>query len=130
MTRKLSDLAFRLARFGAVLSLAATVIALLLPSSRLPEDLPPDFALHMVGFGVPALLAAFAARNGRGLLNAIAIITLVALASEAAQALVPGRTVSALDLVANALGIALGAWLGRMAQMLLLAIVEVPRGQS
>jgi VanZ family protein len=130
MTRNFLDLTFRLARFGAALSLATTVVGLLTPSSQLPEDLPPDFLLHAMGFGVPTLLAVFAARNGRGLINAVTIITLVALASEAAQALVPGRTVSALDFVADLLGIALGACLGRMAQLLVFAIADVPRGQS
>ncbi|HXV22792.1 MAG TPA: VanZ family protein [Alphaproteobacteria bacterium] len=130
MTRKLLDLAVRFARFGAVLSLAATVTAMLVPGQDLPEDLPPDLALHAVGFGVPALLAVFAARKGHGPLIAVTLIAVAAVASEVAQALVPGRTVSALDIGADLLGIALGALFGRMLRLLLLAIAEAPRGQS
>ena len=130
MTRSVVDLAFRLARFGAALSLAATVAGMLVPGEDLPNHLPPDLMLHLVGFGVPALLAAFAARRGRGLAKALAIIALAGVASELAQALVPGRTVSALDLAADAVGIALGACLGWALQRLLLGLVVAPTGQS
>src|SRR4051794_33201320 len=33
----------------------------LLPGQDLPSNLPPEYYLHAIGFGVPALFAAFAA---------------------------------------------------------------------
>lgn len=117
-------LLFRIARIGAALSLALTVAGMLTPVSETSEELAPDLLLHAIGFGLPALLAAFATRERRGLMTALAVIAAAALASEAAQTLVPGRTVSALDLAADAVGIAIGAALGRVAQSVLLGLAR------
>jgi len=131
MTRSLFDRARRLARIGAVGTLATTVAGMLVPGSDLPENLPPDLMLHAVGFGVPALFAAFAARSGRGIASGAAVIAFAALVSEGAQALVPGRTVSALDLAANGVGIGIGASFGWVIQLGLLRLLPAaPRGQS
>ena len=127
MTRRLLELAVRLARYGAVLSLTVTVIGVLLPGAALPRDLPPDTLLHAAGFGVPALLAAFAARSGRSLLNAGVAIALVATASEFAQAFVPDRIVSVHDLASNAVGIAIGCGIGWLAQMALFGLISAAR---
>jgi len=106
------ELAVRLARWAAILSLTVTVIGVLLPGEDLPGNLPPDYYLHAIGFGVPALCAAFAARNRRSAIAAATAIALVALASELAQYFVPGRTVSAHDMAANLFGIAAGSTIG------------------
>jgi VanZ family protein len=130
MTRRVLEILFLLARLGAAASLAVTLVGMLVPSTSLPQHLPSDLLLHAVGFGVPALLACFAARGGRSLFHAVAIVALAALASEAAQSLVPGRTVSALDLAADAVGIGCGASLGRLARLLLLELAGPRRVQS
>jgi VanZ family protein len=61
---------------------------------------------------VPALFAAFAARNRWNVTAAAITIALVALASELAQYFVPGRTVSAHDMAANLIGVAAGSMIG------------------
>src|SRR5437867_752889 len=91
VTRRLFELGVQVARFGATLSLAITVVGVLLPGPDLPEHLPPDYLLHGFGFGAPALLAAFAARNRRNVSAAAIAIVLIALASELGQYFVPGR---------------------------------------
>ena len=130
MTSSLLELSFKLARIGAALSLAVTVAGTLTPAEDLPPGLPADMLLHIVGFGVPTLLAAFSSRRGRGLLRAVAIIALAAVASELAQAFIPGRTVSVFDLAANLAGMALGAAIGWALQRLFLGLAVAPSGQS
>ena len=130
MTRGALALVSKLASAGSAVSLAITVAGTLLPGEDLPQDLPPDLMLHFVGFGVPALLGAFAARSGRGLAAALAIIVFAGAASELAQAFIPGRTVSFLDFAANAVGILMGAGLGWGLQRLLLGTLVAPRSQS
>ena len=116
---------FHLARLGAALSLALTFWGLLIPAASLP-DLPPDKLLHVVGFGAPAFFAAFASRGPRSLRNAFLIIAAAAVAGEAAQAFVPGRTVSLADLAADGVGIALGLWLGRRLQRVFVRLAGAP----
>jgi VanZ family protein len=129
VTPRTLELLLRLARLGAALSLAVTVVGMLTPAEDLPQNLPPDLLLHVLGFGVPSLLAALAARSGRALRVDLAIVVFAAVAAEIAQAWVPGRSVSALDLVADAVGIAAGTCLGRLAHALLLGAMA-PRRQS
>jgi len=109
VTPRLFEFAVRAASWAAILLLILTVIGVLLPKSDLPPNLPPDYLLHGFGFGGPALLAAFAARNRRNASAAAITITLVALASELAQYFVPGRDVSMHDMAANVIGIAAGS---------------------
>jgi hypothetical protein len=130
MSRRVVEILFLLARVGAAVSLALTVAGMLVPAPSLPQQLPSDLLLHALGFGLPALLAAFASRGGRSLFHAVAIVTLAALAGEAAQALVPGRTPSALDLAADAVGIGCGASFGWLARLLLLEMAGARRAQS
>ena len=130
MTRRVTEIFFLLARLGAAVSLAVTLVGMLVPGPSLPQQLPSDLLLHAVGFGLPALLASFAARGGRSLFHAVAIVALAALVGEAAQSLVPGRTVSALDLAADAVGIGCGASLGWIARLLLLEMAGIRRVQS
>ncbi len=131
MTRSLFDLAGYLARLGAVAMLATTVAAMLIPGPYLPRHLPPGLLLHAIGFGAPALLAAFASRSTRENAGSAATIVAVALATEIAQALVPGRSVSGVDLAANAIGIGIGAPLGWVIHLgLLRRLRAAPGGQS
>ena len=111
-----------------MLTLAITVIGVLLPGPDLPEHLPPDYLLHGFGFGVPALLAAFAARNRRNVGTVAVAIALIALASELAQHFVPGRTVSAHDMAANAIGIAIGSTIGLLTYNLVAGLMPATRG--
>jgi peptidoglycan/LPS O-acetylase OafA/YrhL len=128
VTRRLFELAVRCARFGAVLSLTITVIGVLLPGYDLPKHLPPDYLLHGFGFGAPALFAAFAARNRRNVSAWAVAIAVIALASELAQYFVPDRTVSAHDLAANVIGIAIGSTIGLLLYSVLAGLVPATRG--
>ena len=76
---------------------------------------------------MPALLAAFAARNRRNVIAVAITIILIALASELAQYFVPGRTVSAHDLAANAIGVAAGVTMGLLIYGLLSGLLATAR---
>ena len=127
MTRKLFERAVHLAGWAA-LSLADNYrnrcVAPWLGSAGQSS---PDYYLHGIGFGVPALLAAFAARNRRNVIAVAITIILIALASELAQYFVPGRTVSAHDLAANAIGVAAGVTMGLLIYGLLSGLLATAR---
>ena len=127
MSAKALEILFGIVRFGAAAALALSLAGMLAPGASLPELLPSDVILHALGFGVPTMLACFAA------IEAIALIALAGCVGELAQGLVPSRTVSALDLVANLVGIGCGAWLGRLARAAVLEmarLLSAPRAQS
>jgi VanZ family protein len=112
MSKKAHDALFGIVRFAAAAALTLSVAGMLAPVDSLPQLLPSDLLLHAVGFGAPAILACFAATSRSGRVEAIALIAAAGCIAELSQAMVPGRTVSALDLMANLVGIGCGAWLG------------------
>ena len=114
---------------GSLVSLMVVIIGLLTPAEDLPRNMPSDLLLHAVGFGVPTLMAAFASWTRRGLVLATLAIAAVALFTELAQFIVPGRDASVHDGVADAIGIAIGCSIGKLLQGLLLAPVQSHRGQ-
>jgi hypothetical protein len=133
MSAKALEILFGIVRFGAAAALALSLAGMLAPGASLPELLPSDVILHAVGFGVPTMLACFAAGRREVSIEAIALIALAGCVGELAQGLVPSRTVSALDLVANLVGIGCGAWLGRLARAAVLEmarLLSAPRAQS
>lgn len=89
---------------------AATLVVCLLPMPAVPVAMAHfDKIEHLAGY---ALLAAytvmlFPARRARW--RGLAVVFALGAAIEALQSLVPWRSNDALDLVANAAGIALGA---------------------
>lgn len=106
-----------------------TAALLLLPASDLSGWMPGvpwmrlalvfagwglDKLVHAVLFGVLAWLAVGPARSltpRRPRLTVFAVVTLYAVALEAAQHWVPDRRADVLDLLADVAGIALGLWL-------------------
>jgi hypothetical protein len=112
MSVKALDTLFFLARLGAAAALTLFLAGMLAPVTSLPPLLPSDLLLHAVGSGAPTILACFAATSRAGRVEAVALIAVAGLIAELAQGMVPCRTVSALDLMANAVGIGCGAWLG------------------
>ncbi len=70
-----------------------------------------DKLLHAVGYAVLAavVLAALRRPTGREVLAVVVLVTAFGGAVEILQAPVPGRSVSVLDLVADAVGAVLGA---------------------
>lgn len=93
-----------------MLTLAVHLWALYTPGS----DLPPasdgtDKIAHVLLFGVPAALGAYAVRPWWAMPLALALHAPV---SEVLQRLVPGRSSDPLDALADLSGIALGAYLG------------------
>jgi VanZ family protein len=116
ISRERADRLYRLAYAVAATSLLVTCIGTLLPGKDLPPNLPPDTLLHSVGFGVPTLLAAFAASGRRRLLILVLGIAATATSMELLQYFVPDRTVELHDLASNALGITVGCALGRLAR--------------
>ena len=70
-----------------------------------------DKLLHVVGYAVLAavVLAALRRPNGREALAAVVLVTAFGGAVELLQGPIPGRSVSLLDLAADAVGAVLGA---------------------
>ncbi|HVG82731.1 MAG TPA: hypothetical protein VNB28_10660 [Methylomirabilota bacterium] len=133
MSAKALEILFGMVRVGAAAALALSLAGMLAPAASLPRQLPPDLILHAVGFGVPTMLACFAAARRELRIEAIVLIAAAGCVGELAQGLVPSRTVSALDLLANVVGIGCGAWLGWMGRAALLEmarLLSAPRAQS
>lgn len=95
----------------------AVVVASLLPGAGAPTagGLPWDKPAHALGGAALALASAWALRrrDGRALLACALLAVLVGAGIELAQAFVPGRHPSLLDLTADAVGAALGALAAR-----------------
>lgn len=117
----------------AVLWTLLLVIGLLAPAVPLPASLPSwlpwprgaeqpsylDKLIHAVLFLVETRLLAIpgvVAAGGRALRRAIAIALVLAAATELLQAPIPTRSADLGDFLANLLGIAVGAYLGRGGQ--------------
>jgi hypothetical protein len=71
-----------------------------------------DKVLHMTAYALLALLPAVAFRAGTALLF-VMITELIGVALEVAQGVVPGRSCEPTDVVANTVGLLVGAALGR-----------------
>ena len=106
---------------GACLAWAAIAALTLTPGSSLPSAGLPgvDKLAHFALWAVGALALRFALRRGRGwparraAVVAFGVAVGLGVAVEAAQALVPGRSPEALDVVADALGASVTLWFMR-----------------
>lgn len=82
-------------------------------SKRPPQVLPPfqlqDKVLHLVGYGGMALWFGGVLRLGRGSVRAALLLTLMGILLECMQGLGGYRAYEEADMVANALGVLLGA---------------------
>lgn len=72
-----------------------------------------DKAAHLAMYGLFALLGYWAVRQPRPFFFLCIGIVAYGGLMEILQSLTPGRMMSAYDCLANMLGVALGAWLGR-----------------
>lgn len=109
----------RVAVGGAVVVVAAVTVVSLAPSASAAADrtlaslgapaFPYDWGFHFAAWAaVGYTVARTARRSGRRL--TVAVLAVAAVAVEAAQSGVPGRTVEAADLAANLAGAAVGYW--------------------
>jgi VanZ family protein len=98
-------------------------LAALAPLSLLPQTVPPtaidgvelslDKLFHLIAYGGLAGLATLVFADRRRRWVALAIVLLTGLGYEIGQRFVPGRSFGWDDLTANAVGVALGAIVGR-----------------
>ncbi len=104
---------------GALVAQVADFVKALLnlpPSSDTPPLLPLDKLVHAGLFFVAGALLGRGWREPRGALWALALgLLLFAGLTELIQAYVPGRSASAGDVLADALGAVVGLWLSRRA---------------
>lgn len=108
------------AAFAALWALGLAVLAY---ASLAPQLAPPtgiggvelrlDKFIHLGVYMCFAVWPWIIGSDVRRAWLATAIVTVLSVALEIGQAYVPGRTCSWDDLAANALGVALGIWLGR-----------------
>ena len=95
------------------LSLAAHLLALYLPGDDVPDpafEVPGlDKLVHVAAFGVPALLAVLLVRR---LWPALVLLIHAPVSESLQTALANGRSGDPADVVADVVGVALGAWLG------------------
>lgn len=116
------------ARFSFILILIAVLGLALYPNLRLPE-LPPsgkhtDFVYHMAAFLLLTVSAKIAmARSVRVIIS----MATLAIVLEVLQAIIPGRRVFLIDVVASLLGVLLGALLATLAIQLWRRCSPTPR---
>jgi VanZ family protein len=92
------------------LALAATLLVCLIPLPRIDAPLMRlDKLHHALGHGLLAAWAAMLFADRRALLAASAGLVFFGAAIEGLQALLPWRSAEMLDVMANAVGVALGA---------------------
>lgn len=101
-------------RWLPVVVAAVILAASLVPGGGGSSSLGPigvDKLLHVGGYAVLAVaaLVAIHARTGRGALGVVLLVTVFGGVVELLQGPVPGRSVSFLDLVADAAGAVIGA---------------------
>jgi len=103
-------------RVGPALAYIALIVALSARPGRPATPYGTDKLLHLLEYAVLGMLllrAAGAPRSPGAALGLAALATLVGLADEGIQHLVPGRESPLADVAADAGGAALGIWAGR-----------------
>lgn len=112
---------FRISSLRVLWGLSVVLVAVLslLPKAAPVVDFPQsDKVAHCLAYAWLACLAA-SAWSGRAASVRVWAVLALGIGLEFAQAFVPGRFFSLLDIGANALGVVLGWWLGmRMADRL------------
>lgn len=111
--------------FQALLSVLPIVLPL--TNSSFIPGLHMDKLLHALAFLILGSLTPLAYRKGVALAMGGALLGLLALGTEYGQQLVPWRTFSFADMIADFVGLAPGLWLGRRASNRLYAMLELAR---
>ena len=78
-------------------------------------DFGPDKLLHLIAYTGLAFLPPLFLKEKRLVFRCVLFLILWGILMEGAQAMVPNRSPSFWDLVANTAGVALGTWLGMRA---------------
>lgn len=99
----------RLARMAFLVGLAAVMVLSLVPQDMVPSTDVSDKVNHLAAYGALAFAGAIGFRGRRTLVLLAAGLLALGGALEIAQGFVPGRMPSAGDLLADGIGIALGA---------------------
>lgn len=89
------------------------VVALsLLPQNDIPVEIPvTDKVAHFLTYLILTFVALLSSRQKHSVLTILALQILIGVFVEVAQSFVPGRTPELLDILANSLGVLLGAFL-------------------
>ncbi|MEH6519531.1 MAG: VanZ family protein [Halioglobus sp.] len=83
------------------------------PGDSMPSVGSWDKVGHFLAYAVFAVLAYHVVKNPRQYLTVCLVIIAFSGLMEVAQSFMPGRMMSAYDLLANALGVAVGAFIAR-----------------
>ncbi len=91
-------------------------LAILLVSSLAPADVLPETGLvdkweHLLAYALLMTTLGIAAPAQRSHVIGVAALFVLGIAIEVLQGFVPGRQPSALDVVANTIGLLIGLWL-------------------
>lgn len=92
------------------LMVIAVVVASLLPQEQIPVKITfSDKIVHFLSYFILSFFALLSSRQKHSLLSILALQVLIGIGVEVAQSFVPGRTPELLDILANSLGVILGA---------------------
>ena len=102
MLRKLSQIAF-------FIGLLAVIALSVVPQVTMPHPAISDKLAHLVAYAALAIAGGIAYRGSRSMLILVAVLLFLAIGLEFVQGFIPGRSASAYDGLANAIGITLGS---------------------
>ena len=107
-----------LARLAFYLGILLVIALSLIPQDAMPDPETWDKANHVAAYGAIAVAGGLGYRSRRALLRIALGLLLLGAGLELAQSVLPGRVASVADLLANAIGIALGLLLAVAAHAL------------
>jgi VanZ family protein len=101
-------------RCAFLMAVILLAIGSLVPSKYLPEHPLRDKALHFAGYAVVSTLAMFAIRSPGRQVTCLLLLTVLGIALEFGQMLVPGRAFELWDMAANGCGVFLAFQASRL----------------
>jgi len=99
----------KFAKFAFFIGLVAVIALSLLPHETTPETGMWDKLNHALAYGVLAMLGGFGFKGWRSLLMVGIGLVVLGAGLELAQSVIPDRTGSTYDVLANFVGVAIGS---------------------